>query len=377
MVKFTIAIPTKDRPALAVDTYYSIIRSTYKNYEILVLDNDEDAETTRLFNEISDERVRVVRTGGLSMPDNWEQAFVNALGDYILIVGNKYRISPYLLENVATYIEQKSPAVICTELSFFRFPSDSISDKYRFDNNGWAVIPSQVALDAISQLDFEAFFRIAPFGYKAIISMRFVRQTQSKYGRFAFPVAPDFAMGFLSLLLNDEYHAYNRNYTSVADNAPSNGISDNYDGPLVREFRSSLKLDRSLAKYSPIPEIEHGYNLLVSDFFYVSSLLGKEYPHNWLNSRKYFVEIFRSLMVRHLMFHLDVSRELKLLYSFAEDNGIMWSDEVMGVINEYNHRYIKVELDSLVRIGRGLSRAQRGFNKIKRAAKSLLGIKES
>jgi glycosyltransferase involved in cell wall biosynthesis len=376
MVKFTIAIPTKNRPELAKDTYYSIINSTYSNYEILVLDNDEDGKTTAIFNDIRDKKVRVVRTGGLSMPDNWEQAFINARGDYILVVGNKYRISPYLLENVAKYIKLRSPSVICTELSFFRFPSGSLNGKYSFDKSGWAVVPSQVALDAISQLDFETFFRIAPFGYKAIISMKFVRETQHKYGRFAFPVAPDFAMGYLSLLLNEEYHAYNRNHTSVADNAPSNGLSDNYDGPLVQEFRSSMQLGRSLAEYSPIPEIEHGYNLLVSDFFYVSSLLGKVYPHDWLNPKNYFIEIFRSLMVRHLMFHLDVSRELKLLYSYAENKGIMWSDEVMGVIEEYNHRYMKVQLDSLARIGRGVSKAQRGWNQIKLAARSILGIEK-
>jgi hypothetical protein len=332
----------------------------------LVIDNDVNGETTELFKNLNDDRLRVVRTGGLSMPDNWEQAFVHAKGEYVMVLGNKYRIDPNLLGEVEKYIQKNLPSVICTELSFFRFPKETASSGCKFNADGWAVIPSELALNAISQLDFGEFFNIAPFGYKAIISLKFIRETQARLGRFAFPVAPDFTMGYLSLLLNKEYHAYNRHYTTVADNAPSNGLSDNYDGPLIQEFRSSLSLGRSLAEFSPIPEIEHGYNMLVSDFFYISSLVGIEYSSDWLNAKKYMVEVFRSLMVRHLMFHLDVTRELKLLYAYAENNDIMWSREVQEVIGEYNHRYLRADMDSMIRIGRSVSRLQGRVERAKR-----------
>lgn len=348
MVMFTLAIPTKNRAELAFETYKNVMDSTNRDFEILILDNDDNEETRKRFEEIDDPKVRIVRTGGLSMPDNWEQALIHAKGDYILILGNKYRIDKYLLENIAGYIVEKSPTIICTELSFFRFPVEG-KNAISFNKDGWAVIQSQTALNAISNLDFSLFFNIAPFGYKAIISMDFVRHVQSKYGRFAYPVAPDFSMGFIALLLNQEYHAYQGNVTSIAENAPSNGLSDNYDGPLIQEFRSSLGLNRSLSAYSPITQIEHGYNMLVSDFFYVVKILEITLPKNWLNEKKYFIEIYRSLMVRHLMFHLDVTRELKLLFAFAEEKEIMWSKEVLEVIEEYNHRYIKVNLDNSVR----------------------------
>jgi glycosyltransferase involved in cell wall biosynthesis len=345
MVMFTLAIPTKNRAELAFETYTNILNSTNRDYEVLIIDNDDNEETRLKFEKINDPRVRLVRTGGLSMPDNWEQALIHARGQYILILGNKYRIDKFLLEKIAIYINNNSPAIICTELSFFRFPVEG-ENAISFDKDGWAVIPSQTALKAVSNLDFSLFFNIAPFGYKAIISMEFVRTVQKKYGRFAYPVAPDFSMGYISLLLNQDFHAYRGNFTNIAENAPSNGLSDNYDGPLIQEFRSSLGLDRSLAEYAPITQIEHGYNMLVSDFFYIIKVLEITLPHDWLNSKNYFIEIYKSLMVRHLMFHLDVTRELKLLYAFAEEREIMWSKEVLDVIEQYNHRYIKTNFDS-------------------------------
>ena len=72
MPLFSLIIPTRNRPELANRTIARLLEQTYRDYEVVVLENSDHPSLGGW--EQQDTRIRVAsapRT--LSMPDNWER----------------------------------------------------------------------------------------------------------------------------------------------------------------------------------------------------------------------------------------------------------------------------------------------------------------
>src|SRR5439155_13901434 len=71
---FSVVIPTKNRSFLVGGAISSVLRQSFPDFGLVVVDNDDTDATQKVVASFDDPRVRHVRTGGLSMPDNWEAA---------------------------------------------------------------------------------------------------------------------------------------------------------------------------------------------------------------------------------------------------------------------------------------------------------------
>jgi hypothetical protein len=60
-----------------------------RSLEVVVIDNDDSTETGDYCRGIDDLRLRRVRTGGLSMPDNWRAGLQASRGQYTLVVADR------------------------------------------------------------------------------------------------------------------------------------------------------------------------------------------------------------------------------------------------------------------------------------------------
>jgi glycosyltransferase involved in cell wall biosynthesis len=86
---FSIVIPTKNRIEPLRLAVQSVLQQEFSDWECVIVDNNDDDKVEKLFAEISDPRVRLVKTGGLHMADNWDQALQAAIGEYVVLINDK------------------------------------------------------------------------------------------------------------------------------------------------------------------------------------------------------------------------------------------------------------------------------------------------
>ncbi len=86
---FSIVIPTFNRSDLVTLAIQSILRQTFSDFEIVVSDNFSTDDTARVVNQITDSRLRYIRTPAhLVMADNWEFGRSKATGRLILMLAD-------------------------------------------------------------------------------------------------------------------------------------------------------------------------------------------------------------------------------------------------------------------------------------------------
>jgi hypothetical protein len=96
--KFSILIPTRDRPELLRFALESAKRQTWEDFEVIVSDNSVAKPARAVFDEYADARFRYVRPPGqVSMADNWEFASLQARGEHVTVLIDKTVLLPSTL----------------------------------------------------------------------------------------------------------------------------------------------------------------------------------------------------------------------------------------------------------------------------------------
>ena len=100
--KFSILIPTRDRPDTFRHTLQSVLNQAGDDFEIVVADNYSGPATADIVNEAESPRIKYFRTNEiLPMTDNWELGLNNALAN----------TSPFLAMMMDCYqVHLKAPA---------------------------------------------------------------------------------------------------------------------------------------------------------------------------------------------------------------------------------------------------------------------------
>src|SRR6185312_2299854 len=91
---FSILLPTKNRSEIVPGAIQSALDQTFNDFELIISDNDDSEIATRqAVAKFEDSRIRYFRTSGkLRMYENWENAFNQASGEYVLVLEDKQRL---------------------------------------------------------------------------------------------------------------------------------------------------------------------------------------------------------------------------------------------------------------------------------------------
>src|SRR2546425_2856665 len=111
---FSVLLPTKNRSEIVGGAIQSVLDQTFGDFELVISDNDDSETATRdAVAKFSDPRIRYFRTSGkLPMHENWENAFNQATGDYVLILEDKQRFVNNTLEILDRCIKEHPDAPI-------------------------------------------------------------------------------------------------------------------------------------------------------------------------------------------------------------------------------------------------------------------------
>lgn len=122
--KVTIAIPTYNRAAWIEGAVMGALAQSYPDFEVLVSDNASTDETPSVLSRCDDPRVRVVRQDtNLGLIGNWNACLAEARGEYIALVPDDDRISPWFLERCMSLVQTAPGLPIVLGLSDLRLVS--------------------------------------------------------------------------------------------------------------------------------------------------------------------------------------------------------------------------------------------------------------
>ena len=107
-ILFSIVIPTYNRASLISETLDSVFSQTYKNYEVIVVDNCSTDNTEELLQPlILSKKIRYIRN-----PENFERAYSrnvgleNAKGDFLTLLDSDDFMYPDALADAVKFIQE-------------------------------------------------------------------------------------------------------------------------------------------------------------------------------------------------------------------------------------------------------------------------------
>ncbi len=103
----SVCIPTYNRKEFLVNAIKSVLNQSYKNFEILIVDDGSDYDIEGFIKRyFSDSRIRFFRNSkNMGRPYTRNRCIEKASGDYILWLDDDDTINPYTLENYKKIIE--------------------------------------------------------------------------------------------------------------------------------------------------------------------------------------------------------------------------------------------------------------------------------
>ncbi|GAB4165199.1 MAG: hypothetical protein Fur0032_01790 [Terrimicrobiaceae bacterium] len=259
----SLILPTRNRVALAEQVIRHTLRQPFTDFELVVIDNGDDDAASRMAATITDPRVRSVRTGGLSMHDNWQTGFDHARGRHVLMIEDKLFFVADALDRCAELLgSTEAPLLTWTNASCTGPDCPSLA---AIGTPTTETIPSSriIGFGLESMVDF--YQKQAPRALNMAVRRSFALEVQKKVGRLFVAMAPDYSSGAYLLPFCDHFLHCHQTLTRPLRGGPSTGAAVGRRTPEADAFLDSLGMTRDeLLQHVPV-KIPFFSNLIVAD----------------------------------------------------------------------------------------------------------------
>ena len=334
---FTVLIPTMNRPELLVAAVESVLRQTFKDFELIVSANSTTEEATRQNREIiekhaEDPRVRYIRPETwMNMPDHWEFASRHASGRYVLILTDRFVMRPSAFEFLRLKIAQlQDDGAVISWHSDSAFNASGIVNTAPFTGATEIVESKQMISEYANIADWKSsqlWVNRLPRMLNCCYRDDVAQKIREKHGRLFYPLSPDYTGAYLLLAYTDRV-AYLDTPLYMNHGNKSNGRHSLVFG--LDEYLSSLG-DEDVFYGTPVP-LSTVTNLLVRDLMMVKNLVGESFPDIKLSLVGYFMCNYRELLY---MERLGTQRDVRALYAQWWEGVRMLPSEQQEQIKEY------------------------------------------
>ena len=129
-ITFSIITPTKNRSEVLPLSIGSVLSQHYQNWELILVDNSGDTRTADFMRQYNDPRIHYVKTGGLSLQENWEEGYKHAHGEYTLLLRDKDLLIDGALDVLAKMIDRyEHPEIVSWKHTIMHLVSGFIEQK--------------------------------------------------------------------------------------------------------------------------------------------------------------------------------------------------------------------------------------------------------
>ena len=135
----SILIPVYNRENLIEETVQSALNQTYKNFEIIVVDNQSTDNTWEVLQKVAsqDERIKIFQNEtNIGPVRNWKRCIDEASGEYGKILWSDDLIGLEFLEKTVPYLENEDVGFVFTGTEIFIDGTDKKSSHYFIGETG-------------------------------------------------------------------------------------------------------------------------------------------------------------------------------------------------------------------------------------------------
>jgi len=308
---FSVVIPTKNRSFLIGQAIRSVLAQSFRETELIIADNDDTHATRQVVAEFGDPRLGYIRTGHLSMPDNWERGCQEARGEFLVVLEDKQVLKPNALARVFEVAEKEQPETIKWGCDTFEDEEWPPRLRRKKSPGGWRWRSTEELLRSFCE-DWDGLYKSTlPLPQHSAISRGLRDRIKAgPMGRLFHPVTPDVILGLLQLNYTDRILEFHDALAVLATIRLSNGRSLTLKGALGNQFRKELGgndaifYDRVPIKAITVPGV------IYNDFFHIRAKVQGRLATQTLRWPKYYVECHQALR-RSQELGVDMSRELE------------------------------------------------------------------
>jgi len=232
-MKFSILLPTRNRVRYLEFAIQTVLRQDYRDWEIIVSDNDSEEDVAGLCRSVGDERVKYFRTREfVPVTDNWNNALSRSTGDYVIMLGDDDALMRGHLSTMARLIAQfEAPDLIYTGAYIYAYPGvlPEHPDGYLRRNSN-PLFPSEepfwlppvqgrALVDEAMQLRMPVTFNMQ----HSVISRRFIDSLAARGPFFQSPY-PDFYATNVALLMAKRLLVFQRPMVTIGITPRSYGF---------------------------------------------------------------------------------------------------------------------------------------------------------
>lgn len=334
---FSIVLPTKNRSFLVESAIKSTLMQSFKNFELIIVDNDDSSATKDVVDSFEDPRIIYYKTGNLSMPDNWEYGCTKITGKFLLILGDRLVLKPNSLQTLFKIIMETGADVIKWQHDFFNEDTGAGTPEF-FPLYKAHFFDSDQIIKSFLDCDLHFFITHSPIGYDSCISQKVVKTIQNgPMKRLCVPASPDYTMSFQILHRVDKIFCIPDTLTTMGGTKYSNGMSFYRKEGTSELFITELKKQGyNLYSHSPI-KVRTAYNTLVNDYINISNAVGGKLKKFQLNKFNYYLYIYDEL-IRAENENVDVTEELKGWNETLSMQDSEFIKKIRAVINQKKNK---------------------------------------
>lgn len=104
-MKFSVCIPTYNRPRMIKKAIDSILSQSFSDFEIVICDNSENTDTENVLQSYSDKRIRYFRhEKNIGIAGNWNALLNKSRGEYVKFLNDDDEFLPICMDEISKHL---------------------------------------------------------------------------------------------------------------------------------------------------------------------------------------------------------------------------------------------------------------------------------
>lgn len=252
----------------------SALAQTFTDLECVVIDNNLDDRVEKICAQFADSRLRRVKTGGLNMPDNLDEAYRNARGTYVILIEDRQCLYHHTLSFVHDLAQREELDCLLWNNDVFedgtegarirRFGGDRSVKRVRTEDVLEGFCGRNPGQDPMQFI----------LAHRCAVKVSLLEQIRAQTGlKICEPVSPDGTAGLKIMNALDSYHYFNGSFSVSHSDQLSNGANFHRNKSSVDEFWQSIGGREQAYAYTRIKAC-FNENTSFNDYLRLAEVLG-------------------------------------------------------------------------------------------------------
>ena len=242
-MKFTVIIPTRERPHTLLYSLKTCVTQDYDGLEIIVSDNFSQDNTREVVASYDDPRIHYINTGKrVSMAANWEFALSHVREGYVTFIGDDDGLMPDAVRYSAKLIAKFNPKALIWRKIEYHWPCHPSIPSYMLLPMKNDLVKTSSKLMLSEMVAWREGYNRGPSIYNGFVHADCVNKVKGNSGRFFHSVTPDVYSSFALLSAMDWFLYSTRPFSLNGASAQSNGTMSMTGNGEGDRFRAEMDL---------------------------------------------------------------------------------------------------------------------------------------